>query len=298
MRTKRMTKLACVPATLTLLAATSCGTAQPGKAIPDQAAASDYVGSKYNYIVTGLSTDIIGKNGIHVREDFNVSIDEKKSNYTTTSTAAGNPQQRVDVNQNNRDPAYTFLTFFPAHSKRRYMQLGRAYAKLAKTPWVSAPLSGEGAVDDMPECLWEGLMDTCKAINTFGDAISNTSGSRVISASTGRVTTLRAEISLQTLIDQRLIKFPPSLMSRISEKMRAGRATASLNLNAENKLRAMRYQGQMTGNGHTVNVNISFSFRAGDEMALPRIPKSHDVTKLNRSQLDRFLEKKTKIDGG
>lgn len=112
-RTHRMTKLTCVPLALTLLAATSCGAIQPGQALPDEAAVSHYISAKYNRIVAALSTNIIGKDGIQVREDFTVSLDEKKSDYTTTSTAVGSPLKRVDINQNNRDPHTHFSPSTP-----------------------------------------------------------------------------------------------------------------------------------------------------------------------------------------
>lgn len=176
------------------------------------------------------------------------------------------------------------------------MKLGQAYSKLAKTPWVSTPLAGGGSIDDQGECFWEGLIDTCKAITTFADAIGNNHGSRVISASVGTSTTLRAEISLDSLLQQRVIQFPPNLMSRISDKMRGDHITATLDLDSRKKLRAIRYQGHLSDGGHSMKVNINFSYNRGDQTAIPKKPKSHDVTNLKKkSQVDHFNDEMAKM---
>lgn len=297
-RTHRRTKLTAIPSALTLLAATSCGTVQPGQAIADGAAAADYVSAKYNRIVGELSVNMIGKNGIRTHEEADVDVDDKTSKFTNTSSAAGKPLEGVTVNEHNNDPSFTLLILYPAKSKRIYMQLGRAYEKLAKTPWVSTPSADGSSIDEMSECFWDGLLKTCDAINTFADAIINANGSRVVSASSGRSTTLKAEISLNTIIRHRLIDFPARLMPRISAKMRRDRIPATLTLDSRGKLQEMRYLGTIKDGSHSVRFNIRFSYGPGDSSAIPHVPRPRDVTSLKtQRQADRFTDKMAKIGG-
>lgn len=276
------------------LAGTGCGTAKSATAVPDGAAVSKYVGAKFEAIFDKLRNSSIPSEGVKSQYTTYFSVDERKSDFTLTAVQVGSPRARLTRLRNNRDPDIAIDTYEPAKGSIAYKRLGKFYESLARTPWVSLPKQGK----DLTECFWLGYEDVCSLMNVFGAAYQGKGGSRATTAKQleeGMVE-LRAEVTLQLLMDKRVVNFPPDLIAKISPKMKTAPLKARMVIDGD-QATLIEINGELSDAGHTVAVKVKYdAAEKPTEADLPAIPKKSEVTALKtEKQVEDFYGRMDKL---
>jgi len=273
-----------------------CGTARAGSAVPNGEQAATYVTDKFAKKLSGLRSEFTGKQARKSLLTKFVRVDNFSSDGTVTGVQIGQPPSRVSKNQGSRTASEYLISFHPGGSPFEYLQLGPAYSRLAPTPWVSLPYT----LGDADECIWSGVQDACEILQSIGDSFTQGRTAKNASSKSDGSIELTAEVTLGTLLDNKLLTFEPELLQRIDDKMKSQTIPARVILDAESKLREIDLTGIVADNGHEVEVKMSFRIDGEPSTDdLPQIPDPSQVTTLSdKAAIDSFYEGLHQINSG
>src|SRR5207248_749552 len=157
----------------------------------------------------------------------------------------GHPPARVSRSRSNKDSGDFLDVFHPANSAVEYLRLGGAYASLAPTPWVSKPYTA----GNLSECFWEGQQDVCKMLAAVADSVEKGKGKaakRANSHPDGSVE-LTADVTLGSVIDNRVVLFTSQMLALISPKMKTEPLHTRVTLGPQGKLTEIEMNGKISG---------------------------------------------------
>lgn len=281
---------------LVIFAAVACGTARAGTAVPDGDQLATYVTNKFSTTLSGLRGEFTGTEPRKSSLSKFIRVDDFSSDGTITGVQVGQPPSRVSKNQGSRTAAQYLVSFHPAGSSVEFLQLGPAYASLAPTPWVALPYNQ----DDPDECNWAGQQDACEILQSVGDSLSQGHAAKNATSKLDGSVELTADVSLRTLLDDKLLVFEPDLMARIDETMKNQVIPARITLDSQGKLSQIDLIGTVVGNGHEVEVKMNYRID-GEPSAndLPQLPDPSQVTTLtDSSAVDTFYQGLHQINSG
>ncbi|RZQ64085.1 hypothetical protein [Amycolatopsis suaedae] len=291
-RITRFTALACVA-----LLATGCAQGRAGTALPDGDQAANYVTEKFRTKLEGLKGEFSGDKSRKARLESFARIGEKNANTTLDSVQFGSPPSRFVQLRSNKD-AGDFREFLhPAGDPLDYMHLGPVYSSLASTPWVSREYTGGNLI----ECYWNGMIDACKLVASVESSVKEGSGKaakRAKSLPDGGVE-LVADVPLRVFIKERVVVFPESLASKITEEQKGKTFPTTVVLNADGGLVRVEMVGVIPGPSE-VEVRIKYE-NLGPATArdIPKKPDAAQITHLpDRAAVDEFHRKLGEITGG
>lgn len=289
-RTKLAALLSCAG-----LLVVSCGSAKAGTAVPNGDEAASYVSAKFTNTLKSLS-DQFGANDTRksVLDTF-ARFDTKKINSTHSAVQLGHPPARLSKNHSNLDSNEYLDDYHPANSPVEYLLLGPVYASLAPTHWVSMPYTA----GDLSECFWGGAQDVCKMLGAVSDSVDQGKAAKNANSRPDGSVELTADVSLSAFIDNRVVVFPDSILSKITTDMKAQTLRTRIVLDPKGTLTEITMGGTINGNGHQLEINEHYRLDGTpSENDLPKVPDPADITVLADSvAVNDFYARMGEIQG-
>ena len=272
----RAPKIAGALACMALLTA-ACGSAKAGTAVPNGDEAATYVSNKFSDTLKHLS-DQFGRNDTRKTTlDIFARFDEKKINSTHSAIQLGHPPARLSKNHSNTNSNEFLDDFHPANSPVEYMLLGPVYSSLAPRPWVSMPYTA----GNLSECFWGGAQDVCKVLGAVSDSVDQGKAAKTANSKPDGSLELAADVTLTAFLDNRVVVFPDSILSQITDDMKKQTLQAKITLDAQGKLTDLQLGGRISGGGHELEVTEHYRLDGTPtDNDLPKAPDPSQVTVL------------------
>ena len=274
---QRATTIFALGAVLAL--ASACGTAKAGTALPKGDEAADYVGGKFEQVMTALGNTITDTRDVTNAADVYVRFDDKWFHNVITSARTGSPESRASRNRSQKDPNEELDSLVPADGTVQYLYLGPVYRSLAPTPWVSMPKPDAGLA--LP-CAWEGVLTACKMAGAVDAAFQ--ADKRVVrgaKAVDGGRTELTVNVPFDVFLKKKVENLPPDLLAKVGPELRKTVIPTTITLNADGSLVSFVMDAKPQGDGHKLELRYDFRFtgKAGPQ-DLPKVPDASQVTVL------------------
>ena len=272
-----------------------CASAKAGTAVPNGEEAATYVSNKFSDTLKHLSDQFGANDSRKTTTDVFARFDAKKVNATHSAVQIGHPPSRLSKNHSNIDSNEYLDSFHPANSPVEYMLLGPVYAGLAPTPWVSMPYTA----GNLSECFWAGAQDVCKMLGAVSDSVQQGKAAKTANSKADGGLELRADVTLGAFLDNRVVVFPDTILSQITDEMKKQTLQARIVLDPKGKLTELQLGGKIPGNGHELEVNEHYRVD-GQPSAndLPKVPDPAQVTVLaDSAAVNDFYARMGEIQG-
>ena len=275
----------------TVLLAAACGQARAGTALPNGDAAADYVGAKFEQVMTKLEDNIVSARDVSNAIDVYFKFDDQWISATTTSSRTGSPESRVSRHHSLKHPDEFLDTFFPADGTVEYTYLGPAYKDLAPTPWVSMPKPEAGL--NLP-CNWEGVLPACKMADAAYESYkADKRAVRGAKSLGGGKTALTVNVPFSKFLDNRVEVLPQKLLDEVGPELKKSVIPTTITLNPDGSLVSFAMDAKLDGDGHKLEIRYGFRFTGkATAQDLPKVPDAAEVTVLpDKAAVDDFYRR-------
>lgn len=275
---------------------TACGEARTGEAVPDQAEAGEYVKAKYDKVIRSLEDAVTKIGDVKTREERFLRLDDRDIDSPIDAATADGGKKRIVRARANDWPEAGFDTYWP-DEKSDYVYIVGAYAKLAKTSWVKFP---DRNPDAATYCEWPGVQDVCKMTTAISRAVDDGSG-KVRSAAQSRNgdVEIALTITYENFLANRIIVIPDDATETIKAEFGKKPVDVRVVVDQRGKLKSISMIGAEKNSDHQVEINHTFRIlRKSEDRDFPDLPKKSEVTTIDKGDVDKFYERKAKIDSG
>jgi hypothetical protein len=274
---KRPTIIGVLGVALLLVAA--CGQAKAGTALPKGDEAADYVGAKFEHVMSKLEDEVVSARDVSTSTDGYFRFDDKFAHNIITASRTGSPESRVTHNRSQKDPDEFLDNFFPADGQVEYVHLGPVYKSLAPTSWVSMPKADAGLT--LP-CAWGGVLQACKIADAaYGAYNADKRAVRGAKSLGEGKTALTVNVPFAQFLEKRVEVLPQKFLDAMGPELKKAVVPTVITLNPDGSLVSFVMDAKFDGDGHKIELHYDFHFTGkATAQDLPQLPAAGDVTAL------------------